>query len=40
MAKVNFLKQGESLMLESYNSQLHDNANKKPENEGTLFSKQ
>ena len=39
MAKVNFLKQGESLMLESYNSQFHDNANKKPENEGTLFSK-
>ena len=38
MAKVNFLNQRESLMSESYISQLHDNANKKPENKGTLFS--
>ena len=29
MAKVYFLNQAESLMSESYISQLHDNANKK-----------
>ena len=29
MAKVNFLNQAESFILESYISQLHGNANKK-----------
>ena len=37
MAKVNFLNQAESFMSESYISQLHVNANKKAENEDTLF---
>ena len=37
MAKVNFLNLAESFTSESYISQFHGNAHKKPENEGTLF---
>ena len=35
MAKANFLNQAESFMSESYISQIHDNAIRKPENEDT-----
>ena len=37
MAKISFSNQTESLMSESYIAQLYGNANRKPENEGTLF---
>ena len=37
MVKISFSNQTESLMSESYIAQLYGNANRKPENEGTLF---
>ena len=37
MAKINFSNQTGSLMSESYIAQLYGNANRKPENEVTLF---
>ena len=40
MAKVNFWNQAKSFMWESYLSQLFGNAQREPENEGTLFREQ
>ena len=37
MGKVNVLNQAESFISESYITQLHSNANKKPTNEAILF---